>query len=255
MHTIGVASDDELGDHGAQLVVDLVAEDDESEEAGGGEEVDEDDQEPRLPRREPMTRGTRESSPAVEGAQVQGGIALSSEDSQDPGPRGPTSWTHGGTQVQRRATSSLGRRSRDNLSSEGSRDSNPRDKRLRLESSPEAGVPSSPPNTSTPGGQSSGSSWTPGKPVPRRFLKQENVPARNQLVYILAKKLVQAEVLACHPWPNTSTIEVLIRRCWANAITIRAEERSEVYVGANYQPPTKEPDEIALEIVSSTYLA
>src|SRR5205807_9982682 len=115
---------------------------------------------------------------------------------------------------------------------------------------------SSPPRMSTPGVQSSQSrnsdmvSGTPGKPVPCQFLKQEFVPPRNRLVYILAKKLVQAEVFPCHPWPNTSTIESLVWRCWTNAIRIQEEERSEIYPGANDQPPTKEPDEIALEIVS-----
>ena len=160
--------------------------------------------------------------------------------------------------MQRKVTSSLKRRSRDNLSSDASRDSNPPDKWLCLSSSSVGEVPISPPTTvSTPGGRSSYllnshvPSGTPATPVPHRFKKQEFLPPRNCLVYILAKKLVQAEVLALHPWPNTSTIESLVRRCWTNAIRIWEDKRTEIYLGANIKPPTKEPDEIALEIVSS----
>ena len=239
----------------------------EADDAEGG--VVEEDFEPLPPRRRRRTTGTHaergDSSPMVGGTQVQGKAALSvgrptlsSEVSRELNSRGVSLWTLGGTQVQRKVTSSLGRRIRDNLSSDASRDSNPPDKRLCLSSSSVGEGPSSPPTTvSTPGGRSSQSqnsdapSGTPAKPVPRRFMKQEFVPPRNRLVYILAKKLVQAEVLALHPWPNTSTIESLVRRCWTNAIGIREDERSEIYLGANIQPPTKEPDEIALEIVSS----
>ena len=243
------------------------------EKEGEGEEEEEDgdeeeDLEPLLPTRRQKTSGTRvegvESSPTVRGTQVQGRFASSSgrpdpspEASPDSNDRAASSWTLGGTQVQRKVISSLGRRPREDLPSDASQDSNPRDKRLCLESSPTAGVPSSPPYT--PGSRSVlsvnsdalSASGTPGKPVPRRFLKQEFVPPCNQLVSTMAKKLVQAEVFACHPWPNTSTIESLVRRCWTNAIRIREEERRATYPGANDKPPTKEPDEISLEIVSS----
>ena len=185
---------------------------------------------------------------------------LSSEVLRESSSCGASSWTLGGAQVQRRVTSSLGRRLRDNLSSDTSRDSKLPDKRLRFESLV-GEVPSLPPTTmSTPGGQSSLSqnsdvpSGTLAKPVPRRFMKQEFVPAHNCLVYILAKKLVQAKVFAFHPWPNTSTIESLVWQCWTNAIRIRGEERSEIYLSVKDQPPTKELDQIALEIVSSEQL-
>ena len=252
--------------------------DDEGDEVIGGEDgegednadggVEEEDFEPLPPSR--RRRATKSQVERVEsprtggGTHVEGKVAspvgrtmLSSEVSRESNSRGAGSWTPGGTQVQRRVTSSLGRRSRDNLSSDSSQDSNPPDKRLRLGSSV-GEVPSLPPTTmSTPGGQSSLSqnSDAPGgtlaKPVPHRFMKQKFVPPRNRLVYILAKKLVQAEVFAFHPWPNTSTIESIVRRCWTNARRIREEERSEISLSANDQPQTREPDEIALEIVSA----
>jgi len=250
-------------------MVDLVA-GDEWEEIEGGENdgesvVAEDDEEPLPPGRRQRTSGTDEEhvqSSGIRRAQVQENIGcsagppnLSSGALHEVNPRGASSWTLGGNQVQRKVTSSLGRRSRDNLTSDASQESNPPDKRLRLGSSV-ADMPSSPP-TSTSGGQisispnSDAATGTPGKPVSRRYLKQEYVPPRNRLVSILAKKLVQAEVLACHPWPNTATIESLVRRCWTKAIRIREGERSEIYAGVNDQPPTMEPDGIALEIVSS----
>ena len=147
--------------------------------------------------------------------------------------------------MQRKVTLSLGRRSYYNLSSDASWDSNPWDKRLCVKSSVAVEVLSSPPRTSTPGVQSSQSrnsdtaSGTLEKPVPRRFLKQEFVPPRNRLVYILVKKLVQAEVFTCHPWPNTSIIESLVRRCWTNAIKILEEERSEIYPVKGQRYPKK----------------
>ena len=167
MHVIGVMSDDYEPDHGAQRVVDLVAEDDEWEGRGARADeeleedgVEEDDLKPLPPgqsRRTSRTHNERvESSPRV-----------------------------GGTQFQRKVTSSLGRRSRDNLSSDASRDSSPWDKRLCVTSSLAVEVLSSAPRTSTPGVQSSQSqnsdtaSGTPGKPVPCRFLKQEFIPPRN----------------------------------------------------------------------------
>jgi len=269
--TIEVGSDDDERDHGAQRVVDLVAEDEwdvasegELEGEGGGhldgefeadgEGVEEDDIEPLPPSRRRRTGGEQVQARAPSASTRPD---LSSEGPQDFNPRSASSWTIGGTQIQRKPTSSLGRRSRDDPSSEATQD-NSRDKRSRVESSL-AGeeVPSSPPRTSVRGSSLSLNSDAPstgsGKPVPRRFIKQEFVPARNQLVQRLAKKLVQAEVLACHPWPNTSTIEGLVRRCWTNAITIREAERRDTYPGANNKPPTKEPDEVSMEIVSSNF--
>ena len=194
---------------------------------------------------------------------------LSSEASQGPNPRprtgatqdegGKSSWAVGGTPRQRRVPSSLGRRTRDvdNLSSETSQDPNSHHRRLRVESS-SVGVLSSPPSTVRP--QSSASMDVPdGSSDSRRgrkFWKREYIPVHNIMVFDTTKLFLQAEVLACHPWPNTATIENMISRTWIRAIETRQSERREIYEGSRYasavKGPTKEPDEIAREIVSSS---
>jgi hypothetical protein len=192
---------------------------------------------------------------------------LSSEASQHLDPRlsmcptqdenGKSSWAVGGTPRQRRVPSSLGRRTRDvyNPSSEISQDQNSRHQRLRVESL-SVGVLSSPPSTLRP--QSSASMDVPdGSSDSRRgrkFWKREYIPIHNIIVFDTTKLFLQAEVLACHPWPNTATIENMISRTWIRAIETRQSERREIYEGSRYasavKGPTKEPDEISKEIVS-----
>ena len=78
------------------------------------------------------------------------------------------------------------------------------------------------------------------------------------MVFDTTKLFLQAEVLACHPWPNTATIENMISRTWIRAIETRQSERREIYEGSRYasavKGTTKEPDEIAREIVSTSEL-
>ena len=270
-------------DHGAQRVVNLVL-DDEWEEVEGEvvcekvqpmevlgveeEEEEEEDLEPLPPIRRQRTneRGEErgESSPTVGGTQVQArvvpslGRLPSSEASRDSNPRRSRPWALGGTPVQRKVASSLGRRSRDNLSSEASHGSGSRDKRLCTEFAQEAGVPSSPPITPR-GDQISLNSDTPSgaleKSVSRKYWKKEFVPGRNRRVHELSKKFLQAEVLAYHPWPNTATIEGMVRRSWGNALEAEEVERKGCYPGSGRTPnkagPTKEPDEVSLGIVSA----
>ena len=299
MSLIAIWEDDP--DQGAQRVAPLGTEDGgeegakdgeagelEGEKGERGEEEEEEEEEEDL---EPLPPGRHQrrsggigeerggSSLTLPGTQIQGRAAsqttlaraassslgrpsrdnLSSEASRDLDHRGEVSWAVGGSQVQRRVTSALGRRYRDNLSSEASRDSGVRDKRLCVESSRTAEVPSSPPCTprvqSSLSQNSEATSGASGKRVSRKYLTREFVPSCNINVFDLAKQLLQAEVLACHPWPNTSTIEVLVRQSWSKAFRIREQERRKVYPGAghvgNELLPTKEPDEISLEIVST----
>ena len=224
--------------------------------------IEDDNLEPLPPGRRQRTSGTCKkrdsSSPAVGGKQVQervvsanggqSGVILSSE----------ASGVLGGTPVQRRVTSSLGRRSRDKISSEASRDSAPRDKRSRTETAQAAEVPSSPPNmsrgASSPSLNSGEMSGVPEKRASRKYWKKEYVPERNWVVFELAKKFLQAEVLAQQPWPNTATIENLVRRSWDHAWQDGEEARRKVYPGAgrssNEVSLTKEPDMVSLEMVS-----
>jgi len=196
---------------------------------------------------------------------------LSSEASQDVNPHlstvatqdksGRSSWAVGGTPRQRRVPSSLGRRTRDvdNLSSENSQYQNSRHQRLRVESL-SVGVLSSPPSSISP--QSSASIDVPdGSSDSRRgrkFWKREYIPVHNIMVFDTTKLFLQAEVLACHPWPNTATIENMISRTWIRSIETRQSERREIYEGSRYasavKGPTKEPDEISREIVSKSEL-
>jgi hypothetical protein len=259
----GAEECDEFGERAGEEVDAIgviVQEEEEARESG----VEDDDVEPLPPGRRHRTSGVgEERRQSSTGSQRQGRVPssfgrpnLSSEDSRDSDPRGPSSWTLGGTQVQRRVTSSLGRRSRNDLSSEASRDSNSRDKRLRLESSV---VPSSPPTTpGTISRTSDAPSGSSGKPVSRRFCKREFIPSRNLMVFDCAKMLLQGEILACHPWPNASTVESLVRRSWTNAIGIRVQEKKKFYPGAGLAadelPPTQEPDDYSTEQVSAFYL-
>lgn len=277
----GISSAGDNGaDHGGQRVVDLVAEDEDEyelvEEDGGEQEVlgevEEDDLEPLPPRRRPRTSGTGEerggSQTVGGGTQVQRRVASygpqsgeipSSGVSRDFSPRSPGSRALGGTPVQRRATSSLGRRSRDHLSSDAARDSGPRDKRLRVEPAQGGVVSSSPPTTLRGGSSISTNSDTPSGAGEncgsRKYLKKSFVPDRNQRVHDLAKKFLQSEVLAYHPWPNTATTEGMVRRSWANARKAEEMERKECYPGSgrtsNETVPTKEPDGVSLGIVSA----
>lgn len=253
MVPLGTGEEDEWDEIG-----DIVQE--EEVRVSGGEE---DDLEPLPPGRRHRNSGVvDERRQSSTGSHGQGRIPssgrpnLSSEASRDSNPR-PSSWTLGGTQVQRKVTSSLGRRSRDNLSSEASQVSNLRDKRLRLESSSvTAEVPSSPPTTpDTVSRTSDAPNGSSGKPVSRRFCKREFIPARNLMVFDCAKMLLQGEILACHPWPNASTVESLVRRSWTNAIGIRVQEKKKFYPGAGLAadelPPTQEPDDYSTEQVSA----
>ena len=76
------------------------------------------------------------------------------------------------------------------------------------------------------------------------------------MVFNTTELFLQAEVLACHPWPNTATIENMISCTWIRAIETRQSERQELYEGSRYasavKDSTKEPDEIAGEIVSTS---
>ena len=217
MLPIEVCSDDEP-DHRAQRVVHLLPDNEwveviEVEEGGVVLEVDEDDHEPLPARRRPIPsqpgEERKESSLPVGGAQVQarGTSSLGKRSSEIPSleaSRDSGSRALGGTPVLRRVASSLGRRSRDNPSSQ---DSGPRDKRMRAES---AVAPSSPPSTLR-GGSISLSSDTQGgaseKSASRKHWKQEFVPERNRRVQELAKRFLQAYVLAYHPWLSTEAIE------------------------------------------------
>ena len=196
---------------------------------------------------------------------------LSSEASQDPNPRlitvatqdksGRSSWAVGGTPRQRSVPSSLGRRKRnmDNLSSEISQYQNSRHQRLQVESL-SVGVLSSPPSSVSP--QSSASIDVPDGSSDslrgHKFWKREYIPVHNIMVFDTTKLFLQAEVLACHPWPNTATIENMISRTWIRAIETRQSERREIYEGSRYASAvkglTKEPDEISREIVSTSEL-
>ena len=90
----------------------------------------------------------------------------------------------------------------------------------------------------------------------RKYWKKEYVPERNWVLFELAKKFLQAEVLAYHPWPNTATIESLVRRSWTHAWNIVEEARKKTYPGSGRSPnemgPTKEPDVPSLEMVSTS---
>jgi hypothetical protein len=205
------------------------------------------------------------------GRLTQDNNILSSEASQDPNPplstvatldkSGMSSWSVGGTPRQRRVPSSLGRRTRDvdNHSSQISQDQNSRHQRLRVETL-SVGVLSSPPSTVRP--QSSASMNVPdGSSDSRRgrkFWKREYIPIHNIIVFDTTKLFLQAEVLSCHPWPNTATIENMISRTWIRSIETRQSERQEIYEGSRYasavKGPTKEPDEISREIVSTSEL-
>jgi hypothetical protein len=156
---------------------------------------------------------------------------LSSQSSQDSNPcirtvstqdkSGMSSWAVGGTQRQRIVPSSLGRQTHDvdNLSSETSQDSNSRHHSLRVESL-SMGVLSSLPSTVRP--QRSASMDVPdGSSDSRRgrkFWNREYIPVHNIMVFDTTKLFLQAEVLACHPWQNTATIENMISRNWIRAI-------------------------------------
>ena len=268
------SEDDSERDQGAQRVVHLEPDDEWEEIAEGDGEipeifgVEEDDHEPLPPRRRQRTTGTggehSEGPLPVGGTQVQRRVALSagrrsaeipsSEASRDSNPRGPGSWAPGGTPVQRRVNSSLGRRSRDNLCSQ---DSDRQEKRLRVGSGLVTEVPSSPPITPRSGSMSMSSDiqgTASEKSGSRKHLKKEFVPEGNRRVHELAKKFLQAEVLAYHPWPNTATIEGMVRRSWNNAWNADEAERKGCYPGSgrtsNEAGPTKEPDNISLGIVS-----
>jgi hypothetical protein len=239
-------------------------------EGGRVGDDEEEDLGPLPPRRYQRKTGSGghqrdDSSLTMAVTQAQGRVAsplgrpsrdnLSSDASHDSNPRSGGSWALGGSQVQRRVTSALGRRYRDNLSSEASRNSDLRNKRLRVESSHTAEIPSSPPITpSSLSPNSDAPSGASGKRLPRKYLTREFVPRHNLMVFDLTKRFLEAEVLACQPWPNTSAIETLIRRSWSKALQIREEERREVYPGSGHAakkaPPTKSPDEVTLDIVS-----
>ena len=92
----------------------------------------------------------------------------------------------------------------------------------------------------------------------RKFWKREYIPVHNIMVFDTTKLFLQAEVLACHPWPYTVTIENMISRTWIRAIETRQSERREIYEGSSnastIKGPTKEPDEISREIVSTSEL-
>ena len=94
----------------------------------------------------------------------------------------------------------------------------------------------------------------PEKCASRKYWKKEYVPERNWVVFELAKKFLQAEVLAQQPWPNTATIENLVRQSWDHAWQDGEEARRKVYPGAsrssNEVSLTKEPDMVSLEMVS-----
>ena len=193
-----------------------------------------------------------ETSLTVGGTQVQArvvpslGRLPSSEASRDSNPRGSGPWALRGTPEQRTVASSLGRRSGDNLSSEASQRSVSQDKRLSTEIGQEAAVPSSPPITPR-GDQISLNSDTPSraleKSASRKYWKKEFVPERNRRVHELSKKFLLAEVLAYHPWPNTATIEGMVRRSWGYELKDEEVERKGCYPGSGRTPneagPTK----------------
>jgi hypothetical protein len=196
---------------------------------------------------------------------------LSSLSSQDSNPRirtitiqdksGMSSWAVGGTPRQRRVQSSLGRRTRDmdNHSSDTSQDPNSRHQRLRVEylsvevlsSLPSTVRPQSSPSMDVPDGSSDSRRG-------RKFWKRDYIPVRNIMVFDTTKLFLQGEVIACHPWPNTATIENMISRTWIRAIETRQSERLEIYEGSRYASavngPTKEPFEISREITSELYI-
>ena len=246
------------GDEWEEVVGDVEGE----EEAPDAEGVEEEDLQLLPPGRRQRTsvRGEgRESSPSVGRTPMQARAPPSSvrlpslEASGDAGP-----WAVGGTPVQRKVTSSLGRRSRDNLFSEGSQVSGLRDKRLCMESAQPAAVPSSPPTR--PAGDPTSlncdmPSSTSEKAASRKYWRKEFVPERNRRVHEIAKKFLQAEVLSYNPWPNTVTIEGMVRRCWGNAWKAEEAERKGCYPGSGRAPneagPTTEPDKVSLGIVSA----
>ena len=127
-----------------------------------------------------------------------------------------------------------------------------------METAQAAEVPSSPPNVSR--GASSPllhfvwMSGVPEKRASRKYWKKEYVLERNWVVFELAKKFLQAEVLAQQPGPNTATIEILVRQSWDHAWQDGEEERRKVYPGvgrsSNEVSPTKEPDMVSLEMAS-----
>lgn len=154
----------------------------------------------------------------------------------------------------------LGRRYRDNHSPDALRSSDHQNKRLRVESSRTAELPSSPPiMPSSHPPNSDALSGSSGRRLQRKYLTRECVSRHNLMVFDLTKRFLEAEVLACQPWPNTSATETLIRRSWSKVLQIREEERREVYSGsghaANEVPPTKSPDEVTSDIVSMPELS
>jgi hypothetical protein len=91
-----------------------------------------------------------------------------------------------------------------------------------------------------------------------KFWKREYIPVHNIMVFDTTKLFLQAEVFACHPWPNKATIENMIGHTWIRSIENGQSERGEIYEGSRYasavKGPTKEPDEISREIVSTSEL-
>jgi hypothetical protein len=78
------------------------------------------------------------------------------------------------------------------------------------------------------------------------------------MVFDTTKLFLKAEVLACHPWPNTATIENMINCTWIRAIETQQSEWRAIYEGSRYalavKGPMKEPDVISREIVSTSEL-
>ena len=133
------------GDEWEEVVGDVEGE----EEAPNAEQVEEEDLEPLPPgqRQRTSMRGEGcKSSPSVERISMQARAPPSSvrlPSSEASGHAGL--WAVGSTPVQRKVTSSLGRRSQDHLLSEGSQVSGLRDQMLCMQSAQPAAVLSSPP--------------------------------------------------------------------------------------------------------------
>jgi len=109
-------------------------------------------------------------------------------------------------------------------------------------------------STSEPQTPSDSASATSEGKLPRKFWKQEFIPAENILVYDAAKLYLQAEVYGGEPCPSAACMENMIETAWALALDPRRREKEECYGSGDQRPvepaPLLLPAAISLEIVS-----
>ena len=185
-----------------------------------------------------------------------------------PRNRSQNTWMAGGTPLRRKIPSTVGRRRHFlDISSDMSQESQiiEPNKRSRFGLGSGLMVGSSPPSSSTTASTRNGSvgvgrvqppdsdatSVSTETRMSRKQWRREFIPENNIMIFDVAKLYLQAEVLTHHPWPNSATIEALVRRSWTKALDTREEERRQFYNdGTQATRPTKDPDPVCKEIVS-----